>query len=139
MRPPISRLLLFATFALVTAACSGQSSLTNAPSRTDAEITRNLVGSWKVDVTFPSGTTGKGSVSLAKDGTFTSEGTFAQGDGHISIGYAGTWQVENGVLIETVTNSSHSNLPPVGLVTRDRILRVDNRKFVFKTESGEVV
>jgi len=105
----------------------------------DTAITQKIVGTWKVDETTPNGIKALGFVSIKKDGTFTSKGSLTQGDNRIDLDFAGRWQVDGGILTETVTASSHTNLPPIGYVSHDKILKVDDQHLVYQTDKGKVV
>ena|ERR1035438_3305848 len=106
---------------------------------TDAGIAEKIVGTWQVAELTPRGVSASGTVSILRDGSLSSDGRFVRGERKISIAYTGTWQVEKGVLIETIKTTSNSNLLAVGLVTRDKILRLDDRELVFETETGKRV
>lgn len=106
---------------------------------TDAGIVEKIVGTWNVSELTPSGVSASGTVSILKDGSLSSNGRFVRGEREISIAYTGTWQVQNGALMETIKTTSNSNLLAVGLVTRDKILRLDDRELVFETETGKRV
>lgn len=96
---------------------------------TDTEATRLLVGSWvSGEPRAPGGTTFKA------DGTFTSDGTFATRNGPITIKVEGKWHVKDGILIEELTRSSHPNIVPVGLTTRDTLLSVTEKEYRYRTE-----
>jgi len=56
--------------------------------------------------------------------------------GEVNGEYGGTWQVKNGVLITTVTESSAPKLLAVGHVGGDKIIRVDDQVWVYQKENG---
>ena len=128
---------VFFALSLLLAGCShdGDSKKT----LTDAEIAERIVGSWKTDGKTASGALASGTVSIAGDGSLMCKTKFLRGERELNIEYTGEWRVEKGVLIETIKTTSHSNLLAVGLVTRDKILRLDDQKLVFETESGSTV
>jgi hypothetical protein len=128
--------LIFAIVALVSVGCSKHS---RPESGGDTYILKRIVGTWKVDETSPKGVSALGVNSILKDGTFTSRGTLNRGDFHMDIAFAGTWQINQGILIETITNTSNTNLIHFGLVTRDTILSVDDQRLVYRGKDGRVI
>lgn len=124
-------------FELVRCACGDANNSQAALS--DAGIVEKIVGTWNVSELTPGGVSASGTVSILRDGSFSSKGRFVRGEREISIAYTGTWQVEKGALIETIKTTSNSNLLAVGFVTRDKILRLDGRELVFETEAGKKV
>jgi len=127
----------FFALSLLLAGCSRDGDLQKP--LTDAEITKRIVGSWKTDGKTASGALAGGTVSIAGDGSLICRTKFLREKRELNIEYTGEWRVEKGVLIETIKTTSNSNLLAVGLVTRDRILRLDSQKLVFETESGNTV
>ena len=105
----------------------------------DASIVEKIVGTWKVDGTSPSGVLANGSVIILEDGSLTCSTKFLRGERELNIKYTASWRVEKGFLIETIKTTSNSNLLAAGLVTRDKILRLDNQKLVFEMENGNTV
>ena len=104
----------------------------------DAEIRQNVVGVWIVDIHSTNGGSIEGTVTIASDSKFVSKATVTVGDKKQEMEYEGTWQAKDGYLIEMITKSS-SKVIPVGKVTRDKIIRVDDQELVFQTESGKMV
>lgn len=79
-----------------------------------------------------------GAVTFDANGTLAAKIVIIRGDRKEDIRYEGTWQVERGKMIETVTRSN-AKWTPVGKITRDTIIRVDDDELVFKTEGGKTV
>jgi hypothetical protein len=117
---------------------TGCSERPSSKANTDGEITRRIVGKWKVNEAVSQGLSANGFVSFTGHGTLASKGELTRGRCHMSIEYSGTWVVENGLLIETVTNGN-SNLVHIGLVTRDKILSIDDRRLSYQTEKGRII
>ena len=127
------RALIFVMFPLLIVGCG------HARPLTDSDITDKMVGNWKTDAVLPTGATASGTVSIFRDGSLTCSTKFVREARTLNIFYTGTWQVDKGLLIETIKTTSHSNLLAVGLVTRDKILRLDDKKLVFEVESGNII
>lgn len=107
-----------------------------APS--DQEIRAKVVGTWIVDSQLPNGISIKGHVTLASDNTFVSKATLRVGGKEKELEYEGKWEAKDGMLMETVTQST-SDGPAVGTVTRDRIIRITEEELVYETERGKTV
>ena len=120
-------------FSLLLIGCSQKQPLT------DAEISNKIVGVWKVNETAPSGVSSSGTVSVFKDGSVTCDVKYVRGPRDLLMNYTASWQVENGFLIEAIKTTSNSNLLAVGFVTRDKVLSLDDQKFVFETETGHKI
>ena len=105
---------------------------------TDDEIRKSVVGTWMVDNRLTNGVAIKGDVTILSNGSFVSKTTLVFGDKKQKDGYEGTWQVENGYLIETITNS-YTKLHLVGKITRDKIIHVDDFAISYQTENGKTI
>jgi hypothetical protein len=105
----------------------------------DAEISDRIVGIWKVNETAPSGVSSSGTVSIFRDGSVACDVKYVRGERNLVMNYTASWQVENGILIEAIKTTSNSNLLAVGFVTRDKVLSLDDQKFVFETETGHKI
>jgi len=123
--------LALISFILV---CSVQA---NGKNSTDESFRKKLVGVWLIEHTSPHFSV-NGEVNLLANGSFNTWADFVfKGKGVKPIRYKGVWEVKNGILIETITET---NIPgEVGKVTEDEILRVDDREFEFKHSSGSVI
>jgi hypothetical protein len=102
----------------------------------DSDISERIVGTWKVNETSPNGVSSSGTVSILRDGSVTCAAKYVRGERDLIMNYTASWQVENGFLIETIKTTGNSNLLAIGFVTRDKVLSLDDQKFVFQTESG---
>src|SRR5262245_21398785 len=76
----------------------------------DTEIRQKIVGTWIVDTHSPNGSTIKGTIIFYKDGNIVGEATVVSGDNSKKVKYEGTWQVEGGMLIQTVTKSNDDKI-----------------------------
>ncbi len=105
----------------------------------DAEISDRIVGIWKLNETAPSGVSSSGTVSIFKNGSLACDVKYVRGERTLSMNYTASWQINNGILIEAIETTSNSNLLAVGFVTRDKVLHLDDQKFVFETETGNKI
>jgi hypothetical protein len=111
-------------------------------SRQDAKLSRQIAGTWEMDVPLNM-TTFSWTNPVIYKWTISSNGGFSQSLGHISalVTYQGTWLVEDGELVLTFTNAlgTGSHKPDstvVGRVHRCKIIHVDDHQFVIRA-SGD--
>jgi hypothetical protein len=98
----------------------------------DANIRKNLTGAWHVVPFLPGGDSGSKIIyTISPNGDFTRQGIFT--NGLHSFDMSGTLQVQDGYLIETVTNSSQKRVH-IPRVSREKIIRADDREVVFTIE-----
>jgi RNA polymerase sigma factor (sigma-70 family) len=94
----------------------------------DERISHQLPGIWISDSQSING-----SVTIDSDGSFAIDEFF----GTNKIAYQGTWQVKDGFLIATTTKSSFEG-QRVGVVMRDKIIRVNNQELVFSSHDTTI-
>lgn len=124
---------VFAVFGLLTTGLASAlaTELKNMPS--DFEIRQQVVGTWIVNMPPI-----KGTVTIVSDGHFVSQGTINLANNTLDIRYEGSWRVEDGILIEEVTKSDYELLP-VGHITHDKIIRINDKELVYLTKSGKMI
>jgi hypothetical protein len=115
------RLVIFAVLLVASRLLAG------APP--DVEASRLLVGNW--DCRDESPAVKKASFTFRPDGTFSSYGVFRMRGKEFRVDVEGKWKIKDGVLVEKLTKSSEPSTVPVGLVTRDTLLSIANKKFRF--------
>jgi hypothetical protein len=79
-----------------------------------------------------------GTEAILSSGVITSKATLTLGDSKEELEFTGTWQVKDGYLIETVKKSNTDRIP-IGKITRDKVITLDDTTYVFETESGKTV
>jgi len=113
------------TFALLTlvifVGCGHQNDTS------DTAVRKNLPGTWHSDVAPQT----ESKFMVSANGDFECKTTF-QGDtnGMQTIELEGTFQVKDGILIETVTKSSQTNAH-VPFVSRARVIQADDHEMVI--------
>lgn len=129
----MKRIFVMAAFSLLTTGLAN--ALTVEPQNVpgDSEIRQQIVGTWTVDMPPI-----KGTVTIVSGGRFVSQGIINLANDTLDIRYEGSWRIDGGVLIEEITKSN-SELLPVGRITRDKIIRINNKELVYLTESGKTV
>lgn len=102
--------------------------------RNEAEVPENLPGVWHVDFSSPQDKGYKRTFTIAANGDFVSEGVDPEG---IPLNrLSGTFKVEDGFLIQTVTNTTQPNTS-VPYVSRARIIHSDDKELVFRHEGAQ--
>jgi hypothetical protein len=105
---------------------------------TDDEIRQRIIGTWLVDTRLANGNSVIGTEAILSSGVITSKATLTLGDSKEELEFTGTWQVKDGYLIETVKKSNTDRIP-IGKITRDKVITLDDTTYVFETESGKTV
>lgn len=70
---------------------------------------------------------------FSADGTFTS-GALIKGK---QFNVAGTWKIESGVIVETLTESNYPDIVRIGLVTRDKLTSISETEIRYISEDGK--
>jgi hypothetical protein len=106
--------------------------------QTDEEINKLLVGKWIVDEGDGQKEPKiKGVVQYKKDGTVEAEATVEIKNETVKVVISGTWKVADGVVTETVTKSNVPELIKEGLVTKDKVISVDDKEYKYKDDMGK--
>jgi len=116
---------------LLTTACKPQ----QAPiSSADDETLRKLAGAWAGEFNYASGSHVDVLTTVAPSGGYVSRLSMpGRTQGPRLIEQQGTWRVEHGFIIETVTSDSQTNAP-VPYTNRMRLVRVDDRELALEVE-----
>lgn len=102
----------------------------------DEEITKRLVGKWEEEVD-EDGIKGKVTIDYKKDGKAFAEGTLEIGGQNIKIKVEGSWKVSAKELVFTFDKVEPEGLVPVGTVSRDKILTIDEKSCTYRDEQGK--
>ena len=108
----------------------------------DDELSHRMLQTWMVHVVYSPVDVPNhfaGVETFTSNGKFALKGAFTVLKDKEPLEYEGTWNVKDGFLVETVTKSSRPAVIHVGAVTRDKIVRVDDRELVYQTEQGKTV
>ena len=107
-----------------------------ADSSTDAQTAKKLIGSWVLPPNF-SPAIKKGGKEFRSDGTFTSFGIILITGQEVRVDVEGKWKIENGVLMEEIVKSTNEKMFPIGAVTRDTVIQVNEKEYRYRTEKGK--
>jgi hypothetical protein len=90
--------------------------------RRDAQLQKDVVGSWMLGSNFQ--------MTLSPDGSFISHWAATNN----SVTYRGTWKIQEGKMVSTITNcvaDGFTDVEQVGSVDSYAILRVDSTAMVY--------
>jgi hypothetical protein len=109
---------------------------TSLQKMSDHELTRELVGVWKKEISSDNSTLHV-KMEFKIDHTFVSSGLKVKDNGiKTDLHASGKWVVKNGNLIETITES---NFKPLGYKTVDKIISISSKQFTYETELGKIL
>ena len=118
---------------IVLIICSHQSTASKAK---DAEFKKNIVGIWLAEYKEEDYVS-YGEIFYKKDGTYIDKGYACEKDKCEESYAKGTYKIEDGVLLITLTETNIPGLNP-GFLIRNYILSIDEKKAVFLSAgSGE--
>jgi len=126
--------ILLSLTALVVLASGNQ----EKPRLDDAEIRQRIVGTWLVDLKSHSGKSMDGSVSFLSNGTCSAEAVIIKDELKNELHYECAWEVKDGFLIETVMKTNNPRLISFGKITRDYVILLDAKQFVYQSENGKI-
>lgn len=103
---------------------------------TDSVIQSMIIGNWIIDRSTQTASV-KGNIQFSSDGTFYLQ--FVLNKSNSTQGYIskGTWKIEDGFIVETITKSNTNK--PTLIITRDKVLNIDENKYTYLTEKGDIV
>ncbi len=101
----------------------------------DRAIRAKLLGTWIVAFK-QAGASMDGTVTFSADGRLVGEAVFSRGSARMTVTFKAEWRIEDAALIETITAASDATM--IGLQTRDRIILIDDDRYVARNERGVV-
>jgi hypothetical protein len=100
----------------------------------DDKIRKKLPGTWVLEARYEGGSDIRSKVTVAPDGSYACTLDLpGRTNGPRTISMEGTFRVEDGFLIDTVTKDSQTNAKWLN-TTRSRIVSIDDREFVLEDE-----
>ena len=102
--------------------------LTACSHRNDAEVRRNLPGAWHYDLSSTADRGGTSTFTIATNGDFVCQTVVSNGIHTVEL--AGTFQVADGYLVETVTRSTQPNAR-IPFVSRAQIIQADAQEMII--------
>ena len=117
--------------------CLGCADNLQAQSSKDSEATTRLVGTWAIPKEYRNATLKGGETTFKADGTFSSFASVKINDKQVRIEVQGKWKVEKGVVVQEITKSNKEQMVPVGLITRDTILELSDKTYLYRSDKGQ--
>ncbi|HXI73337.1 MAG TPA: hypothetical protein VNN22_23600 [Verrucomicrobiae bacterium] len=105
---------------------------------TDDEIRQKIVGTWLVNNHLSNGNSLVVTEKILANNSVATKATFTVGEHKEELEDSATWQVKDGYLIETVTKSNSEQVP-LGKITRDKVITLNDNMYICRTESGKTV
>jgi|ERR1051325_1386007 hypothetical protein len=150
LRLPLRTALLrfprsFPLFAIVNCSLLSLSLSACGPANTlvgsDSDLQRKLSGTWLSTTTSSTGIVTTNRTTFRRDGTFAERDIYGLPPGHDprSDAFDGRWQIRDGYLTSTVTNTTLPELVPVGRIYRSKIIRLSDRELVCRWEERDKV
>jgi hypothetical protein len=103
----------------------------------DAEMRKQLLGEWVLELQYPTGGKFKSTTEITQGGAYTCH-IVAEGESNVlrTAELEGTFEIKNGVLIDTMTKHSNTNanLPSV---SRGSIVRMNSQELVVRFEQQD--
>jgi hypothetical protein len=94
-------------------------------------------GTWKCELDYPSGGHFQSTMILGSDGRYVCNGSVTGTNGVRTFRVEGTMEIEEGFIVDTMTNHSNTNAP-LPHTSRAKIIRQSEREIVAKWEGAEV-
>jgi hypothetical protein len=130
--------LIYILPILLLSACS-HSDRTEA-SASDVELSQKLIGRWREEARLPGDTHVQGETVVDSGGGYVLHLTNTLVDGVRTATLAGTLQVRDGLLIDTITNDIGGNTRVPRIVLVAKIIRVDEHELTVRsTNNNEII
>lgn len=126
---------------VVAAALCTQPAFAQQPRRvTDEFLSQRIVGKWQVEY-FDEKTKRKAiGWTVYSDRGLAASRSVAKIDGETThVILQARWRIENGVLITTITKSSHPEIVKVASVTRDRLTMLTEKRMQYIDQDGKTI
>lgn len=105
-----------------------------APLSSDVELRRRLVGTWELESPDPPFPFTKAFSTYRAEGVFSGKVVAKIASSQVTLEVTGEWRLENGTLIERITKAPNTTL--VGQESRSKIISLDQKTFVTRSDSG---
>jgi len=102
----------------------------------DDQIWKMLIGTWIVPVKEYDAAAKQGGFTFNRDGTFTYFDVFRIDRREVRTEAKGKWWIKDGILIEEVTDSTHPESVPIGLVMQAPLLSVTEKEYRYRAAGG---
>ena len=124
--------LSFLALAVLLGGCSKGVELKRPSS--DDEIRQKLPGTYLVKLDYASGGN-KGTTTFTPEGGLFTKLALTRSNETRNVTYEGYWQVQDGILLTTITNTDNTEVRAViGRTNRLKIVSLDGHELVFQTQ-----
>lgn len=112
--------------------------LSGCSRRGEVEDRKKLTGTWTVGGSYPEGGDFKTTITFDPGGHYVAQILISSSHDSVTRtgNLAGTFEIKDGVLTDTMTKYSNTNLAPP-MISRARVIRMDGRELVVKWEPVE--
>jgi hypothetical protein len=112
--------------------------LSDCSRRGEVEDRKKLTGTWLVEGSYPKGGDFKSTITIDSDGHYVCQVLATSPDDSVTRtgNLAGTFEIKHGVLTDTMTKYSNTNLAQP-IISQFWIIRMDDRELVVKWKPGE--
>ena len=108
------------------------------PPQTDEQLRKLIVGYWLIEYKDSVGILWRGTETVALDGTFGYKIALIIVATRQDIAWDGTWQIKDGIFLETVKHTPVFHGPNAGTVSSEKIVRLDQRERVIQDKKGRL-
>ena len=125
------------TLVLLLGACSGKVEFKRPSS--DEEIRQKLPGTYLVKVDYPGGNS-RGTTTFTPQGGLFTKLALTRSNETRNVFYEGYWQVQDGFLFTTVTNTDNTEVrAAVGHTNQLKIVSLDEHELVYQTRKSSPI
>ena len=130
----MKRALIFLVLAMLLEACGRKAGVKQLSG--DDQIRAALPGTWEVNVQYVN-STNRGTTTFTPEGGLFTRLTLMRTNDTRNVTYEGYWQIQDGLLLTTITNTDNSEVRAViGHTNQLKIVSVDAHQLVFDTKTG---
>jgi hypothetical protein len=123
--------MIISTLLLAVAAARGHRE--QSPLTSDSALQKKLAGTWINEINLGDGGIYTSVIDYKPDGSYTGQSTIVRAGETNKCSEEGTFSIRGDVLIVTMTKHNSTNTP-AARIDRMRIVRLDNRELVVKSE-----
>jgi hypothetical protein len=99
--------------------------------RSDSQMQKKLVGTWVLEETYAKGGDFKSTITVTTDGVYLCDlMTHSSSNVIRNFTLEGTWKIKDGILIDTTTKHSITNVH-LPLISNAKVLRLDDQELVL--------
>ena len=101
----------------------------------DTYYSQKILGHWKWEMTEGDNSV-TGVYTYQRDGKLIAEGMYSMNGRQIPIKLSGGWEIKDRTLVSTIKETNVPEMLPVGTVTKDRILEIEEAGFRYYNDDS---